>query len=354
MIDDLFGNDSAEVVRAIEDARREVKYFATDYPVETFVRRFRAEPQEEGDIYIPDYQRIMQWDDDRKSYFIESLILRIPVPPVFFYEVDGHLEIVDGSQRIRTLVEFFGNEFKLDKLEKLDIINGYRYEDLPTVIKKRLQNTAIRTFVLEQGTDQSTRVELFRRINTSPKPLTEAEIRIGAYRGPFLDLVMHCANRETFVRLAPGEGTRGNKNKESERQELVTRFFIYLEYAGEFTHDVRRFLDAHFKRLNQTLTVQDVQEKSEEFDRVMVFIAEHMPHAFFRMERTRQVPRVRFEAVSVGSALALRTGEPLHVDDLSWLSGDEFLKIVRTDASNSGPKLRARIGFVRDRLLGRP
>jgi hypothetical protein len=349
---DLF--DVADVANAIETARREVRYFVTDYPVDTLIARYKKDSPAEGDIYVPDYQRMMQWDDTRKSYFIESLILRIPIPPVFLYEVDGKLEIVDGSQRIRTMVEFRNNGFGLSGLEKLDVLNGFKFSDLPPSTAKRLLNTPIRTFILEQGTDESTRVELFRRINTSSKALTEAEIRKGAYRGPFLDLVIDCADRLPFKRLAPGEGTRGNKNSQSERQELVTRFFIYSDFMDEFTHDVRRFLDAKFKFYNQNLSPEEISEKSREFDRVMEFIDRHMPRAFFRTETAKQVPRVRFEAVSVGTAFALRRGVPLQTEDLSWLYGPDFIQLVRTDASNSGPKLRARIGYVRDRLLGVP
>ncbi|MBY3031555.1 DUF262 domain-containing protein [Rhizobium leguminosarum] len=213
----------AEIQRSVEDARSEIRYLVTDYPVETLIRRYTETSASEGEIYIPEYQRSLQWDDEQKSYFIESLMLRIPVPPVFFYEVNGSLELVDGSQRIRTLVGFTKDEFKLTGLEKLDALNGLRFSDIPGVIRKRFLNSPIRSFVLEEGTDESARIELFRRVNTSSKQLSEAEIRKGAYQGPFLSLVLDCANRPIFKELSPGTGSRGNKNSESERQEVTAR-----------------------------------------------------------------------------------------------------------------------------------
>ncbi|ANM09540.1 MULTISPECIES: DUF262 domain-containing protein [unclassified Rhizobium] len=258
----------AEIQRSVEDARNEIRYLVTDYPVETLIRRYKEEDPSEGDIYIPDYQRSLQWDDERKSYFIESLMLRIPVPPVFFYEVGGSLELVDGSQRIRTLVGFTNNEFKLTGLEKLDALNGLRFSDIPGVIRKRFLNSPIRSFVLEEGTDQSARIELFRRVNTSSKQLSEAEIRKGAYQGPFLNLVLDCANRPAFRNLAPGTGSRGNQNPESERQELVTRFFIYSDRYTEFSHDVRKFLDRYFREFNAQLDDAAIAAKSTEFNSV--------------------------------------------------------------------------------------
>lgn len=341
----------ADIQSAVESARNEVRYLVTDYPIETLIRKYKSNNPEEGDIYIPEYQRTLQWDDAQKSYFIESILLRIPVPPVFFYEISGRLEIVDGSQRIRTLVEFYNNKFNLVDLEKLDVLNGMNFSDIPSIIKKRFLNSPIRSFVLEETTDQSSRVELFRRVNTSSKQLTEAEIRKGAYQGRFLDLVVDCASRESFKALAPGTGSRGNKNPESERQELVTRFFVYSLHYQSFVHDVRRFLDDHFKRLNETISDQEIKSMSDEFDRVMEFISTNMPEAFFRAPRTKQVPRVRFEAIAVGVCLALKIAPNLEVRDMRWLDDPEFLRLIRTDASNSGPRLRARVEFVRDSLL---
>lgn len=352
MARDLFSGDPTSA--QIEEARRDVRYYTTDYPVATLVERFKEDPAEDGDIFIPDYQRSLQWLPPQKSYFIESCILRIPIPPLFFYENQGRLEVVDGSQRIRTLRDFLADDFALVGLEKLELLNHRKFSELPRATTRRLMNTPVRTFILEEATDPDTRVELFRRLNTSSKTLSDAEIRKGAYQGRFLSLVMECANDSTFRELAPGSGSRGNANPESERQELVTRFFVYLDHRDEFTHDVRKFLDHHFKRFNASITRDEARDKKREFNFVMSFIQRHMPAAFFRTERTKQVPRVRFEAISIGTALALRERTShLRIGDLSWLREPEFLDLVRTDASNSGPKLRTRIEYVRDRLLGR-
>lgn len=342
--------DMRDVAESVEEARRDVRYFTTDYPVETLVRRFTADPGTEGDIFIPEYQRGMKWLSDRQSYFIESCILRIPIPPMFFHETEGRLEVVDGSQRIRTLKEFVEDKFALEGLERLEILNDYRFSDLPAAVSRRLLNTPVRTFVLEQGTDDTTKVEMFRRLNTSPKNLTEAEIRKGAYQGPFLKLVLECADRPSFKRLVSGKGARGNDPR-SERQELVTRFFVYLDQYLAFRHDVRKFLDLHFRNLNASAGPDQLRRMSDEFDAAMTFVEQRMPNAFLR-PGSQQVPRVRFEAIAIGSALALRSGRPLRTDDFSWLASTEFGTLVRTDASNSGPRLRSRIEYVRDKLLG--
>jgi hypothetical protein len=242
---------------------------------------------------------------------------------------------------------------KLVGLEKLDELNGLSFRTLPPIVQKRFLNSPIRSFVLEEGTDESARIELFRRVNTSSKQLSDAEIRKGAFRGAFLDLVLDCANRPTFKRLAPGKGSRSNPNPDSERQELVTRFFVYSDHYLEFRHDVRKYLDINFKLYNQLLASNpSVRDRmSDEFDRVMSFIDHQMPGAFFRTSKTQQVPRVRFEAISVGVCLALRVRPNLQILDLSWMNDPVFLEMIRTDASNSGPRLQGRVEYVRDALL---
>jgi hypothetical protein len=340
-----------EVADVVEGARREVRYITTDFSVELVVSKFKEEAENEGDIYVPDYQRNLAWTEEKQSYFIESLILRVPVPPIFFYDVDGRLEIVDGSQRIRSLVLFVRDSFALDGLEKLEILNGLSYSTLPPVIQRRFNNTPIRSFVLDQGTDESTRVDLFRRLNTSGKKLEDAEIRKGAFRGPFLDMVIECAASRLFHSVTPAMGRA--VDAESERQELVTRFFIYAEKYQDFRHDVRKFLDTNMVTFNKSLSEAHLDAMRAEFDRTMSFIAQHMPRGFYRTGRGGLVPRVRFEAVAVGTALALRQDARIAPVDFDWIRSRDFESLVRTDASNSGPRLRSRIQFVRDRLLGR-
>ena len=340
----------SELVAAVEEVRRDVRYVITDFPVELLVAKFREEPQEEGDIYIPPYQRKLAWTPTNKCYFIESMILRIPVPPIFFYDVDGRLEVVDGSQRVRTLAEFLGNKFQLEGLEKLEMLNGLSFLDLPAALQKRLNNTPLRSFVLDQGTDESTRIEMFRRLNTTGKKLQDAEIRKGAFQGPFLNLIVECAETPLFVSIAPR--IAGATDPQSARQELVTRFFVYSNYYREFRHDVRKFLDSHVEALN-TAPRSRIDNLRQEFLQTMTFIRTHYPDAFYRSSRSKVLPRVRFEAIAVGTCLALRENPQLAFQGNSWLNSIEFQKMVRTDASNSGPRLTQRVEFVRDRLLGR-
>lgn len=338
-----------EISKALESARSEVNYVVTDFSVELIVQKYKDDDPTEGDIYIPAYQRILVWSDEQQSYFIESLLMRVPVPPIFFYDVRGKLEIVDGSQRIRCLVAFASNKFRLTGLKKVTILNGLKFSEFPIVFQRRFNNTPIRSFVLEQGTSEQTRIELFRRLNTSGKKLTDAEIRKGAYQGKFLDLVIACANDESFIKLSPV--IAGKRDPVAERQELVTRFFIYVEEYENFTHDVQRFLDDEVVKYNKTKKHSDIREMRNLFNKTMSFISENYETAFYRPGSPGRLPRVRFEAVAVGTALALKTRPALKFTNSKWLLSKKFEDLVKAEGTNSGPKLRSRIEYVRDNLL---
>lgn len=341
---------SSTIQRLIDDARRVVNYIVTDFSIEIIASKYKENAEAEGDIFVPDYQRSLVWSESQMSYFIESLLLRIPVPPLFLYDVDGRLEIVDGSQRVRCISAYIGNKFALSDLEKLDFLNGYQFANLPKTASLRLLNSPIRTFVLSEQADQSTRVELFRRLNTSGKILTDAEIRVGAFPGRLLDIIKECALSAKFTELCPAK--RGQRAAESERQELVLRFFAYLEGYTRFEHDVRDFLDKYLEKGNQR-PKSDLNPLVKSFNKMVEFVAKHYPYGFRRSAKSSQTPRVRFEAISVGTALALASGKSPKVSLIqSWLEGDEFKDLTRIGATNSAKLLRLRIEYVRDKLIG--
>jgi hypothetical protein len=340
------------IQKLLDDARRAASYVVTDQSIELIASKFRDQAEQEGDIFIPDYQRSLVWSRQKMSYFIESLLLRIPVPPIFLYDVSGRLEVVDGSQRVRCISRFVNNEFRLCELEKLEFLNGIYYKDLPRAAALRFMNTPVRTFVLSETADQSTRVELFRRLNTSGKVLEPAEIRVGAFPGRLMTLVKELASDSRFADVCPAR--RGQRSAASERQELALRFLAYYECHSSFEHDVAKFLDEYLIEGNRGKSDDEIQRLRAIFLRMVEFVASHFPYGFRRQPSSHQTPRVRFEALSVGTALALDTGQELETDQIRcWIEAEAFRKLTKTGASNSGKRLRERIFFVRDRLLGK-
>ena len=203
-----------------------------------------------GDFIIPQYQREDTWEDERKSRFIESLLMGLPIPFLFFWESPGtgKLEIVDGSQRLRTIEQFLANSLVLGELDQLDQLEGLRFCDLPASRQRKIKNRSIRGIVLNEHADEQSRFDIFERINTGSKVANKAEVRRGALIGPFLDLAIELAEDATFTELAP---VPPKSVKLREREELVTRFFAYGDGLEDYRDRPSDFLFRYAKKMNE-------------------------------------------------------------------------------------------------------
>ena len=170
---------NAAEAQIVEQSKR-IEFYLTEYSVELL-----AAKMESGDFEIPSYQREDTWEDARKSRFIESLLMGLPIPFLFFWESpqSGKLEIVDGSQRLRTIQQFVLGDLKLGKLDELSDLEGMRFRDLPESRQRKVKNRSIRGIVLNEHADEEARFDLFDRINTGSKIANKAEVRRGALAG---------------------------------------------------------------------------------------------------------------------------------------------------------------------------
>jgi hypothetical protein len=151
----------------ITEEKKTVDFDTREFTIEFLVQKYLSKiDSDENDIFVPEYQREFVWDDSRQSKLIESIVLGLPIPIIFLAEdTNGRLEIVDGSQRIRTLAAFVSNELTLGDLDKLTRLNGLQYKDLPESRRRKINNTPIRMIVLSESATEDVRNDLFERIN---------------------------------------------------------------------------------------------------------------------------------------------------------------------------------------------
>jgi len=283
----------------VEQSKR-IDFFLTEYSVEILAQKVR-----DGEYVVPAYQREFTWEDRRKSRFIESLIMGLPIPFIFFWEMpDGKLEIVDGSQRLRTIEEFIYGGFQLGDLDPLTHLSGFRFDDLPESRQRKIKNRSVRGIVLNEHADEAARLDMFERINTGSKNANNAEIRRGALAGPFLDLVVDLANLPLLADLAP---MPAKAKKERGYEELVTRFFAYGDGLETYRDRPSDFLFTYSKKMNEAFATDpalaDVYRAR--FNTVMEFVARNFPIGFRKTEKGAATPRARFEAIAVGAQRAL-------------------------------------------------
>lgn len=267
----------------------------------------------------------------------------------------GRLEIVDGVQRIRTLTRFMTGDLTLSSLDRLDRLNGFTYFDLHPSRQRRFGRATMRLIELTETVTEDVRREMFDRINTGSVGLEAVEIRRGMEPGPFLNLTTELAADARLQTLAPvSEAMR----RRFEYEELVTRFFAFIDKYTEYGIGgkvVKDFLLAYVQKTNVKLS-QDppyTTTMKAEWDGMLSFVQTYLPEGFKKTGPGRKVPRVRFEAISVGVGLALREKPDLVPSNVDWLESSEFKQWTTSDASNNKANLVGRIEFVRDRLLGK-
>jgi hypothetical protein len=152
----------------------------------------------------PEYQRRLVWDRKKKSRFVESLLMNIPIPPIFLYETDlSRYEVMDGQQRLNAVIEFYENTLKLTGLETWTQLNGYTYHRCPPRIQKGLDRRRISATVLlaentkgEKG--DRIRREVFERLNQGGQTLNAQELRNSLYSGEFNNMIIDLAGYRLF------------------------------------------------------------------------------------------------------------------------------------------------------------
>ena len=301
----------SDIEEQIEQEKKSVSFDMRELTIEIYVSKYMQDlEKDDNELYVPEYQREFVWDDKHQSRYIESLLLGLPVPFIFAAEIKktGRLEIVDGSQRIRTMAAYLSDELKLKSLENLSELNNTFFSQLPSSRQRLFKNTALRMVVLSADATEEVRKEMFDRINTSSVPLLPMETRRGIYRGDFMNFITELANNNKFRQLCPLTIYSENRREE---EELLLRFFAfsdcYPSYSAVEKNGVAKFLDLYVKDMNEKFSKEDRNHKQEAFDKLCDFISKTYPQqGFAKKKDTRGISKPYFEAIAVGAYLALK------------------------------------------------
>lgn len=230
------------------------------YPLPTLNELFSK-----GNAYElqPDFQRRKgRWSSEKKSKLIESFIINVPVPPVFLYEVSyANYEVMDGLQRISTIIDYYNDKFELAGLIQWSELNGMKYSQLPDKIKEGIDRRYLSSIILlnESASDLEKAMQMkqlvFERLNTGGEMLSGQEIRNAIYNGKMNDRCIKLSDNEIFKRLW---GLKNDNASADEKDplyrnmgdvELVLRFFA-MRFVDKFTGKLDIFLDNYLKSAN--------------------------------------------------------------------------------------------------------
>ncbi len=340
----------------LQEQRRKVDFDSYDITVEELVRRVAR-----GRIEIaPAYQRQFRWGDERQSRLIESLFLGIPVPPLFMAtnveEDEGTTwEVVDGLQRLLTLVNFLGDKdarerarldntpLRLTGLDILKSLDGQTANDLPADLYDSLSDRPMKVIVLNDKSDLQVRFDLFERLNTGGIRLTDHEVRESVFMGEFVDLLSELAATNAFRTVVSLPKPR---MLDGTPQDFVLRFFAFLERYTSFEHSVKDFLNDFCR---DAAANPELEERRRKFSITFSFLADAFPSGL--KTRSGVTPVNLYEGVCVGAALAIEINPHLPIpSNTDWVNSPT-LKSFTTVGTNDRSRVIGRIEYCRDHFL---
>jgi hypothetical protein len=328
----------------------------------------------------PEYQRRLRWSTPQKSRLIESLLLNIPVPPVFLYESDAaRYEVMDGQQRLNAVREFIGSEFALTGLQVLKPLNGLRYSRCPPRIKRALDRGSISAIVLllesESEKSASRRLTLtdirrfiFDRLNTGGTKLNPQEIRNALNPGTFNKVLIDLTRFKIFTDvfdIPPYTETDPNDYYENpDRQkntlyasmgdcQLVLRYFALREDTN-IRGSMKTMLD---RAMEVRITEAEGEIRKREYQERFAFLYDLFDHRPFRLPPDEKGRERVSAAIYDASMVALnshwdnrkqiekdKAGVRQRMSDA--MSGAESL-IILTGQQNTANAVRQRINLMR-------
>jgi hypothetical protein len=303
--DDLGGVTSASLSNAV--------VWGTDWTAGTIVDQLKR-----GTISLdPAFQRRDAWTDERKSRFIESLILGLPIPQLVLAELNsskGRFIVIDGKQRLLSLSRFTGvglpsgqEPLTLTGLKVRTDLNKLTYANLKKQVKyetlvSAFENQPIRTVVIRGWKSEEVLYTIFHRLNTGSVPLSTQELRQALHPGSFLNFAASFSEQSEPLRTLLGLSKPDFRMRDV---ELVVRFFAFHLRLPEYRGNLKRFLDDTCDQFNTKWSKEEqaLREVAAQMDEAIqaslkVF---SQPHVFRKWDGKRfegQLNRAVFDVVA--------------------------------------------------------
>jgi hypothetical protein len=334
-----------------------------------------------GELNIePEYQRLFRWSDAKQSRFIESLLLEMPVPPIYVVEEeDGKYVLIDGLQRISSYLHLrgklaathltppilMGEMLKLVDCDIVPALNGLTYDGLGTALQIRLKRAFVRVEVIRKGSDPRFKYHMFKRLNTGGVLLTEQQIRNCTIRlldPRFNNFLIELSRKESFSRCV--EALTDEAKLGAADQELVLRFFALKNWRDHFSHEVGDFLTEYMEGVTTGDVPFEYESERDKFEKTFALLAETLGDNSFSYSNKKRSALVggfsvlHFEALTIGLQAYL---DRIDLSDKSALDkvkallnsiklDGDFISLTTGGGKNSAGQLDKRIAFVSDKF----
>lgn len=361
----------ADLEKQIKDERQQIASDRMDMSIGELVNMY----QQKELIIHPAYQRLFRWTDTQKTALIESILLGIPIPPIFVAEdKNGVWEIVDGLQRLSTLVSFFGkldfedskqnsyeefddddddliinkkNKWILEKGDILKSLEGLNIETLPKKYVLNIKRAVCRVEILRGESRIGLKYELFKRLNSNGAKLTAQEIRNAIYRAvnPSInELIEELSKNQNFIELTQ---LTKQKRRELYDQELILRFMAFYDKKTVINNNTAKILDDFMDRSVNDIHF-DLKQYENVFKRTINLLKSIGDIGVFKNSSNNFVPAY-YEAIMLGVSRNIDLYEKdicLLVAKIKALKDSIEFKKYMGSASNSKNRIERRLAVA--------
>ena len=326
-----------EMMKIMDEIRENRKKFRVDH-FDIVVSEYVSRYKERKIVLDPPYQRIFRWDIEKQSALIESILIGIPLPPIFAFSNDNYeWEIIDGVQRTTTLLHFLVPELFPEKFNVkngkgpviegctiLKELNGKRIDDLPENAVNALKNARLRIELVEDNSDSYSQYLLFSRLNNNGEPLSAQELRnflIYKLNNKFYDKLAQLRENLKFKEAFSLKKKRIDKQEDV---EYILRFLLCRDImfgdkkvkSSYSTIDelITKEIEKYLRKKNQ----MELEVEYEIFDETFDFIVQLLGTNAFRYfhPRTNSVINTSI----IGSALSTNLSAFRNMDKQYLLS----------------------------------
>ncbi len=282
------------------------------------------------------------WNPIQQSRLIESILLRLPLPAFYFDEIIENEEdafqrrelwqVIDGLQRCSVIKNFVvDNKLKLTDLEFLTQFNELRYKELPRDLVRRINQTPLTVYVIEKGTPDDVKFNIFKRINTGGLILTPQEIRNAMNQGVPAQFVAELAEMDSFKEAT----CRKIETERMSDRDFTTRFVsFYLQGYKNYEPDLDEFMNKGMRML-KTISEEERCSIKENFNEAMLLSRSIFGDDAFRKrfnvnDNRKPINKALFEVLSVLFA-KMTDNQRLALSDSADLFKNKFIELNNDD-----------------------
>lgn len=290
-----------DILHELDEQSSQVRFDVIDFSAGELIRL-----HQEKEINIqPAFQRMFRWTQAQQSRLVESMLLGLPVPQiVLFQREDGILELIDGLQRISSLIRFMTGKTPMGTDEEqepstnlsgcdiLQSLNGKTFADLDPIIQLELKRKTLRAIVIRRTNDPNLRYEMFKRLNAGGSPAEPHEVRnaslriVGETGERFLKFLEDCSQHAGFSEIT--ETLSDQSIQRLGRQELVLRFFALKNSINTYRGSISDWLDDYSEAVVKKEARFNYVKEAEAFNHVFTVLAKKFGEEAFLKHKGRR------------------------------------------------------------------